>query len=91
MNLPARLNVLRIEAAAGLLDEPSGLQVTTVMYDVGFGSKSAFQREFRRRFGLTAGSRRKEEYILSGMYRSRIMLTSMGTKCNWHEDPTSRL
>jgi AraC-like DNA-binding protein len=58
MNLSAHLNRLRVEAAARMLEATDAPQVTTVMYDSGFGSKSAFQREFRRRFGMAAAQYR---------------------------------
>lgn len=49
---PALVNRLRVEDAARALadgDRP----VTEIMLDVGFGSKSAFQREFRRRWAMS--------------------------------------
>jgi len=51
-NLCAYLNTRRAEFAADALrmsDDP----ITTIMYDAGFGSKSAFQREFARRYGMS--------------------------------------
>jgi|GEM_PF-6188806 len=52
-NFSSYLNRKRAEAAARTLRNSMDIPVTTILYDSGFGSKSAFQREFRRRFGTT--------------------------------------
>lgn len=52
-NFSSYVNRKRAEAAATALRAPERLPVTTIMYDCGFGSKSAFQREFRRCFGVS--------------------------------------
>ena len=52
MNFSAYVNRLRVLDAGRRLrasDDP----VTRVMYDVGFGSKSSFNREFKRCFGMS--------------------------------------
>ena len=60
MTVPALLNVWRVEDAARQLDEPASTKaITTIMYDAGFGSKSAFQREFQKRFGMSPSAYRK--------------------------------
>jgi AraC-like DNA-binding protein len=53
-NFSACINTRRIqEPAARLVSEECGdLPITTIMYDTGFSSKSAFNREFRRQFGV---------------------------------------
>ena len=51
-NFSSFLNRRRAEAAARALRETT-LPITAIMFDAGFGSKSAFQREFRRCFGTT--------------------------------------
>lgn len=54
VTFPALLNQCRVEEAARLLRDPGCTSpVTTIMYDAGFGSKSAFQREFQKRFGMS--------------------------------------
>jgi AraC-like DNA-binding protein len=58
-NFSSFLNRKRAEAAARALREPEHLSVTAIMFDSGFGSKSAFQREFKRRFGVSPSEYRK--------------------------------
>jgi AraC-like DNA-binding protein len=54
MTMPALLNQWRLEEAARMLADPNNTApVTTIMYDAGFGSKSSFQREFQKRFGVS--------------------------------------
>jgi AraC-like DNA-binding protein len=55
MNFPQFINQFRIQEAARQLDDQgsSGKTITTIMYDVGFGSKSAFNREFKKAFGIS--------------------------------------
>lgn len=52
-NFSSFLNRKRVEAAASALRGPEQASVTAIMFDSGFGSKSAFQREFKRRFGMS--------------------------------------
>lgn len=49
---PALINRLRVEEAAQRLADTDDL-VTQIMLDVGFGSKSAFQREFSKRWRVS--------------------------------------
>ena len=54
MTVPALVNRWRLDEAARMLADPENkLPVTTIMYDAGFGSKSSFQREFQKRFGMS--------------------------------------
>ena len=53
VNVAAWVNTRRAEAAARMIREAHDASITTVIHAVGFGSKSAFQREFRKRFGMT--------------------------------------
>lgn len=54
MNLPAVLNRWRSEEAARQLSDAVNTKpITTIMYDAGFGSKSAFQREFQKRYAMS--------------------------------------
>lgn len=60
MNFSAYVNRQRVLDAGRRLqasDEP----VTRVMYDVGFGSKSSFNREFKRCFGMSPSQWRRAE------------------------------
>jgi AraC-like DNA-binding protein len=52
-NFSTLINDRRAEAAARALEQPEPPPLTTVMFDSGFGSKSAFQREFKRHFGVS--------------------------------------
>jgi AraC-like DNA-binding protein len=52
-NFSTLLNNRRAELVARALEQPEAGPITTIMFDSGFGSKSAFQREFRRRFGVS--------------------------------------
>lgn len=52
LNISAYLNQKRAEFAAQALIS-SDAPITTIFYDAGFGSKSAFQREFSRAFGMS--------------------------------------
>ena len=57
-NFSAVINRRRVEEVADRL--PLGERVTTLMYEAGFNSKSAFNREFVRRFGVTPTSYRRD-------------------------------
>lgn len=57
-NIAAYLNQKRAEHAARALIASSA-PITTIMYDSGFGSKSAFQREFLRAFGMSPSEYRR--------------------------------
>jgi AraC-like DNA-binding protein len=52
-NFSTFLNNRRVEVVARALEQPEPGPITTIMFDSGFGSKSAFQREFKRRFGVS--------------------------------------
>jgi AraC-like DNA-binding protein len=53
LSVPALINRRRAEAAAALLlDEPER-PVTEILFEAGFQSKSAFNREFSRRYGMS--------------------------------------
>lgn len=52
-NFSSYINGKRAEAAANALRSTPNMRVTTIMFESGFGSKSAFQREFKRCFGVT--------------------------------------
>ena len=52
-NFSTLINNRRAERVARALEQPEPGSITTIMFDSGFGSKSAFQREFKRRFGVT--------------------------------------
>jgi AraC-like DNA-binding protein len=59
-NFPSMLNGLRAKHAASMLRSVDGsVPITAIMYDSGFGSKSAFQREFIRTFGISPSEYRK--------------------------------
>jgi AraC-like DNA-binding protein len=58
-NVSAYLNRRRVEYAADALLKRSD-PITTIMYDSGFGSKSAFQREFRKRFSMSPSEYRRQ-------------------------------
>jgi AraC-like DNA-binding protein len=58
-NFSAYLNRKRAESAAVQLVEARDKPITTIMYDAGFGSKSAFQREFMRCFGMNPSEYRR--------------------------------
>lgn len=59
--VPALFNEWRVDEAARMLADPQNDRpITTIMFDAGFGSKSAFQREFDRRFGVTPTAYRKQ-------------------------------
>ena len=59
-NFSRYVNRKRVNAAAEALAH-SRRPITTIMYDCGFGSKSAFQREFRRQFGVNPSEYRRTE------------------------------
>lgn len=59
-NFSDYMNRKRAEAAAAALRSESRLPITTIMFDSGFGSKSAFQREFKRRFGVSPTEYRRQ-------------------------------
>lgn len=59
VTVPALVNQWRLDEAARMLADPANkLPVTTIMYDAGFGSKSSFQREFHKRFGMSPSAYR---------------------------------
>lgn len=59
MTVPALVNQWRLDEAARMLSDPANkLSVTAIMYDAGFGSKSSFQREFQKRFGMSPSAYR---------------------------------
>jgi AraC-like DNA-binding protein len=58
-NFAGLINRLRSEEAAMRLSANPSASITALVYDVGFGSKSAFQREFARRFGVSASEYRR--------------------------------
>ncbi len=58
-NFYGLLNRLRITAACDLLLREPGLNILTVAFDVGFSSKSAFNREFRTRMNRTPSQYRR--------------------------------
>lgn len=58
-NFSRFINRRRVEAASRALRAGDGASITTIMFDSGFGSKSAFQREFRRHFGVTPSEYRE--------------------------------
>jgi AraC-like DNA-binding protein len=51
-NFRGLVNRKRAQHAAHALGDPT-VSITAVMFDAGFGSKSAFQREFRRCHGVS--------------------------------------
>jgi|CXWL01.1.fsa_nt_gi AraC-like DNA-binding protein len=62
LNISAYLNQKRAEFAAQALIS-SDAPITTIMYDAGFGSKSAFQREFARTFGTSPSEYRRRHAL----------------------------
>ena len=58
-NFAALVNRLRVEEAAERLASSGSTAITTILFDVGFGSKSAFQREFARRFEISPSEYRR--------------------------------
>ena len=64
MTVPALVNQWRLDEAARMLVDPTNkLPITTIMYDAGFGSKSSFQREFHKRFGVSPSTYRSMKGI----------------------------
>ncbi|MDO1560479.1 helix-turn-helix domain-containing protein [Brevundimonas sp. 2R-24] len=59
-NFAALIARRRAEAAARLLRERPDLTITEVMFEAGYGSKSAFHRAFRDRWGRSPGDYRRE-------------------------------
>ncbi len=61
-NFSAYINTRRVRDAAARLssDEQNEVQITTIMYDTGFSSKSAFNREFKRQFGVSPKKYREQ-------------------------------
>lgn len=62
MSVSAFLNERRISAAMGSLSNPDNTQsITDIMLDVGFSSKSTFNREFRKQAGMTPTQYRQQK------------------------------
>jgi len=61
MSFRAFLNSYRIEDAKEILKNKPGTSVISVAYETGFGSKSAFNEEFRKSVGMTPIEYRKRE------------------------------
>ena len=59
-NFSAYVNELRVREAGDRLKR-SEASVTDIMYDVGFSSKSTFNREFKRHFGMSPKAWRTSE------------------------------
>jgi len=62
MSVPQYINDMRVAAAAAELEnvsEPTPT-ITEIMLNAGFGSKSAFQREFQRRYGMSPSAFRQQ-------------------------------
>ncbi|MEQ8926342.1 MAG: AraC family transcriptional regulator [Fulvivirga sp.] len=55
------INEQRIEEAKKLLKETNGLNVSEILYEVGFNSKSAFYEHFKKKTGLTPNQFKKEQ------------------------------
>jgi AraC-like DNA-binding protein len=55
VNVAAWINMRRAEAAGQMIRQTADapMAMTAIMMAAGFGSKSAFQREFRKHFGIT--------------------------------------
>lgn len=53
LSVPAFINRRRAEAAAALLLDQPDRPVTEILFEAGFQSKSAFNREFSRRYGMS--------------------------------------
>lgn len=62
MSVPNYINEMRIAAAAAELKNASEPKPTIaeIMLNAGFGSKSAFQREFQRRYGMSPSAFREQ-------------------------------
>jgi len=61
MNFSAFINAERIEAAAQKLSEANAdTQIKSIMYDSGFRSKTAFNREFKKVYGVTPSEYREQ-------------------------------
>lgn len=61
INVAAYLNRLRVEEAAKRLADPANREsITTILHEAGFGSKSAFHREFRKVYGMTPSAYRNQ-------------------------------
>ncbi len=61
VTVPTLINLMRIESVASELRDNTSRErtITDIMLDAGFGSKSAFQREFQRRFGMSPSEYRE--------------------------------
>ena len=59
-NFSGFVNRKRVEAAVKALRTPDRVHLTRVMFQSGFGSKSAFQREFKRCCGVTPTEYRRQ-------------------------------
>ncbi len=53
MNFSAFLNIERVKVAAKKLGATKTLPIKSIMYDSGFRSKTAFNQEFKKVFGIT--------------------------------------
>ena len=62
VSVPNFINEKRVEAAAAELSRASDpqLTITQIMHEAGFGSKSAFQREFQRRYAMSPSEYRQQ-------------------------------
>ena len=62
MSVPSLINAIRIESAAAELSDRTSPKrtITEIMLDAGFGSKSSFQREFQRRYGMSPSEYRHQ-------------------------------
>ena len=62
MSVPALINLKRVDSVAHSLTENTGgdATITDIMLKAGFGSKSAFQREFQKRYGMSPSEYRRQ-------------------------------
>lgn len=77
-NVSAYLNRRRAERAAEALVS-TNQAITTILYDSGFGSKSAFQREFRKRYGMSPSEYRDASRSRGQVGGKRIDRSSEGS------------
>jgi AraC-like DNA-binding protein len=73
MNVAAYMNLLRTKEAARLLAEAPDKPIKVIMYESGFKSRSIFNQEFQRSFGVTPSAYRGSDPGSSGADRAHTV------------------